>query len=148
MARRIVSLFLALVVPCWMQAAMGSTACPTAPRDSGVVGRVAAELKHYAESSSQPNHECCPPVPEKQGECEHATARGTDCSVTSADCCSVKAPTGQLPPGKTTGPVSSSEAGFARMAVKAPEDRAANWTKSSSPPAEASRLKLSTVLRN
>ena len=146
MSRRIVSMILALAVSCLTHMKREATVCPAGPRDLTAIGSDQASLHHPAAPSSQAGHKCCPPVATGQGGCKRATAEKPECGVKSADCCLAKAPTGQLPPGKTIGPASSPFAGLTRVVFRTPAEREGYWANAWRPRAETG-LQRSAVLR-
>ena len=145
MSRRIVSMILALAVPCLMPMKPEATVCPAGPRDLTAIGSDEGSLHHHAVPSSPAGHKCCPPVARGQDGCKHATAGKPECGEKSVDCCLAKAPSGQLPPSKTIGPASSDRAGLTRVVFRTPEKREV-WANALSPRAETG-LQLNAILR-
>lgn len=130
MSRRIESMILALAVSCLMPMNLGATVCPAGPRDLTAIGSDEASFHHHAAPSSQASHKCCPPVARGQDGCKHAAAGKPECRVKSVDCCLAKAPTGQLPPSKTIGPISFAGAGLTRVVFRTSEEREVYWAHS------------------
>lgn len=147
MMRRIVSVILVLAVSCLMHVKLEATVCPAGPRDSAAMGNAEAAFQRHATPSSQTGHDCCPPVPKEQDGCKHTGAERPECRLKSADCCLAKAPTGQLPPSKTTGPAFSASESSSCIVFRAPEVRQVHLAYPLSLAANIG-LQLGFVLRN